>query len=352
MNKKLNYDTLKKMCEICAPPGHEESVAEEIRARIPDGVELFSDAMGNITIHKKGTGPKVMLMAHMDECGIVVTYIEKNGLLRFAPLGKLEVAQILYKSVRMSDGIYGVISPRGGKELKDMTVDSCCLDIGANDEKEAAACVRIGDVGTFDTKFVVLGNGKELEGRFYGKGMSSRAGCFIMLELLDNLGEISFDMYFCFAVQGEVGQRGAPVSAYNVQPEIVISVGTSAVKTEEDANGSVKLGGGAVLKLMDGSMIGHKALVDWIAGNAERQKIPYQLEIQRDNRSNAGAAHISGFGAMSGGVSVPCRNMHNGSGIVDIKDIENAFMLLNECLKTEFERRNEGEGYTQAYSHR
>ncbi len=311
--------TLQILNACHGPSGDEREVAAAIlKLAAPFADVCYTDTLGNLIVRKKGSGPKVMFAAHMDSIGFIVTHIEKEGFVRFGKIGGLQAASILHTSVRFKNGMHGLLSLDEKVEAKKMTLDDLYLDIGAKDEAEAKTMLRIGDTAVFDGPAFSAG------GRLVSPYMDNRISCVVLLMALERLKETQNDLYFVFTVQEELGLRGAKTAAYAIDPDygIAVDVTTSADELGTKHDGSSVCGGGAAIKVMDGSVICHPQMVEKLDVLSKKYGIPAQRDVIRSGGTDAGAIHQSRMGVLTGGVSIPCRYVHSPVEMVDAGDVE------------------------------
>jgi endoglucanase len=316
---------IKKLTEAYGPSGNEEGIREIIRAEIgslPDEVRV--DALGNLIAIKRGTGggKRVMLSAHMDEIGLVVSYVDEKGFLRAQPLGGVNVMTLVGSRVQFADGATGVISPEKGDEMKkDPDLAKLYIDVGATSREEAKG--RLGQAASFVRPFADLGR------RVVAKAMDDRIGCAVLIEVLRKLKGSPHDVYFCFSVQEEVGLRGARTGSYGIDPEVGIAVDvTGAGDTPEARRVAMKLGAGPCIKVMDGGMLSHPGINNLLIGAAESHGIPYQLEVLPGGTTDAMAIQLARSGVPASCISIATRYIHTPSEMVDMDDVENGVKLF------------------------
>lgn len=314
-------ELLKKLTMCGSASGDEKRIAQIIENEIKDYVDEISyDALGNLTAHKKGTGKKIMLAAHMDEIGIVVTFIDDNGFLRFSNVGGLYIKELLGRRVLFENGAVGVIYTE--KENKNVQMSKMYIDIGAANREEAENLVLIGDTAVFE------GNFHEVGDRVISKALDNRVGCYALIEAAKKIKSKN-DLYFVFTVQEEVGLRGARTAANAIAPEYALAVDvTDTGDTPEGEKMAVKLGKGAAVKVMDRSVICSSEVRTALVQLAKENNIPYQMEIMADGGTDAGVINLSGAGVKTGGISIPTRYVHSPSEMADKKDVKAVIDLL------------------------
>lgn len=316
-------DILKTLQTINAchgPSGDERQVADTIEelAR-PYADEITRDVMGNLIVHKKGNGPRVMFAAHMDSIGFIVTHIDNNGFLRVGKLGGLGVYSCLHIPVRFKNGTKGVVSS-SAEDDKKMKLNDLFIDIGAKNKEEAEKMVQVGDTAVFDLPAF------QMESRISSPYLDNRISCVILLLALEQLKESENDLYFVFTTQEELGLRGAKPAAFGIDPKYGIAVDVTGTNDEPSAemefDASSELGKGAAVKIMDSSVICHPYVVQTLEDLAQENEIAHQRDILRYGGTDAGAIHVSHGGVCTGGISVPCRYIHSPVETADIGDIE------------------------------
>ena len=323
-------ELIEQLTEVYGPSGREEQIREVIRAEVESlADEIRVDALGNLIALKKGTGQgkKVMLAAHMDEIGLIISHVDEKGFLRAQRIGGVDPITLTGGRVQFADGTIGVIAPEKRPEFrKDPDLSKLYIDVGATSRAEAAD--RLGQAVGFVRPFTDLGN------RVVAKAMDDRIGCVVLIETMRRLGNSPHDLYFVFTVQEEVGLRGAQTGAYGVDPDVGIAVDvTVAADTPEAYKMAMKLGHGPCIKVKDGRMLSHPGLKDLLIETAEANEIPYQLEVLAWGSTDAAAIQLSRGGVPAGCVSIACRYIHTPSEMVDIDDVENAVKLLLAVLE-------------------
>jgi putative aminopeptidase FrvX len=327
-------DLIRTLTEAYGPSGHEEQIREIIRAE----VETFADkvrvdALGSLIALKKGSGEgkQVMLAAHMDEIGLIVSYVDEKGFLRAQPIGGVDVMTLVGGRVRFADGALGVLAPEDRQEFrKDPQLDKLYIDVGARSQDEAKD--RLGQAVGFVRPFADLGR------RVASKALDDRIGCVVLIETLRQLQDSPHDVFFVFSVQEEVGLRGARTSAYGLAPDVGIAVDiTISADTPEAPKLAMKLGAGPCIKVMDSGMLSHPGVKNLLIETAEAHGIPYQLEVLPRGSTDAAAIQLAHGGVPAGCVSIPCRYFHTPSEMVDIEDVENSIKLLIAVLQKPIE---------------
>lgn len=268
-----------------------------------------------------------MVAAHMDEIGVIVTYIEKEGFLRFSNVGGVSPYVLVGQRLTFGNGVIGTVGMEKLEDIKKLSLDKLYLDVGAKDKEEAEKKVKIGDVATYHRELVLAGD------RVIGKAMDNRAGCAVLIKAMQELGETNNEIYAVFTSQEEVGLRGSRTSSYRINPDIGLAIDVTLVgDTPEASTMAVSLGKGPAIKVKDASVICHPRLKELLTELAEKNNIPYQFEVLLAGGTDAGAIHLTREGIPSGVISVPCRYVHTPGEMVDLDDMENAVKLLKLFL--------------------
>lgn len=316
------------------PSGDEGGIRELIAnlAR-PYADEVTSDTMGNLIVRKLGKGPKVLFAAHMDSIGFVVTHMEKEGFLRVGRLGGISPKEAVYTPVRFKNGVRGVIAPEEKAEFGKLKLDECFLDIGAKDQEQAKSMVQVGDTAVYDTS--VFQNGRKVISPY----LDNRISCAVLLSALERIQACPNDLYFAFTAQEEVGLRGAKTAAWSVDPDYGLAVDVTDVDDTpgSEQSGTVQLGKGAAIKLMDSSIICHPAVVEQLEAVSKAHAIAVQRDIMRAGGTDAGAIHTTRIGVLTGGISVPCRYIHTPVEMADLDDAEACAKLVAAFAQSDLE---------------
>ena len=327
-------NTLQKLNACHGPAGDERGVAEAIRAlAAPFADECQIDTLGNLIVHKKGDGPKVLFAAHMDSIGMIITHIEEDGFLRFGKVGGLSPTTLLHTNVRFANGVRGLIAADQGADPKKLEIADLYIDVGAASREEAQKLVRIGDIAVYDAPAFTAGE------RIVSPYLDDRIACVILLNALEQMKYSPNDLYFVFTVQEELGLRGAKTAAYAIDPDYAVAVDVTHSDDLPGAkhNGSSVLGKGAAIKVMDASVICHPCMVKKLTELAQEGNIPYQADVIRSGGTDAGAIHVSRMGVYTGGVSIPCRYTHSPTEMVQVSDVKACIDLIVAFAGTDLE---------------
>lgn len=329
-------DLIKKLTEISSPSGREDSIRnailEELNGYI-DGYEI--DKLGNLIVWKNGkTNKKVLLDAHMDEIGVVVTNIDDNGFLRIDMVGGVSPYTILNSKIRFGN-VVGIVGMEGEtvnelrSNLKELSFDKLFVDIGAKNREEAEKICPIGSFGTFDGYFIEQGD-------FYvSKSMDDRIGCVAIIEVFKRLQQPTNTLYGVFAVQEEIGLVGARVAGYNIDPDVAIAIDVTGAGDTPKANKrtSMKLGKGACIKVKDGYSISDRKIVETLKELAKKYNIPYQMEVLIYGGTDARGYQNTKAGIPSATVSIATRYIHTPNEMVHKDDVEATIQLLTKYVE-------------------
>jgi len=311
--------------------GREETVRDEIESFVRPFVdEVFVDTTGSLICRKKGSGSqRVMISAHMDTIGFVVTHIDEKGFLRFSEVGGQVAVYIPGRRVVFENGQIGVIGVEKLEKGKSPSKEHMFIDIGAQSMGEASMHVMVGDMCTVFAPFAVT------DTIITGGWMDDRVGCFVLLEVIEKLKNSKNDFYFVFSAQEEVGLRGATTTAYTLKPHIGIAVDVtpSSDLPEGDRIGSSGLGKGTAVKFMDSSVIVPKKLTRYLANLAEKRGIPYQHDVIRQGGTDAHAIQLSRSGVLAGGISIPARYIHSSGEMCALSDIQATIDLVHAVCR-------------------
>ncbi len=327
-------DLIQKLVEAYGPSGFEDHMRALIRPEIESYADnVWVDAMGNLIAHKKGDGSglKVMVAAHMDEIGVMVTHVTKDGFLRFTNIGGVFPHTLMGSQVQFANGTVGVVySDRIEDRNRVHPLDKHYIDVGATSPEDCP--VGVGDAAGFVRPFLAQGT------RLTSKTMDDRIGCVVAIETMKRLATTPHNVYFVFSVQEEVGTRGAEAAANGLNPDVGIALDvTRTGDTPETAVMAVSLGKGAAIKVKDSGMISHVGLVKTMRRRAEEESLPYQLEVLEAGSTDARAMQISNAGCAAGCISIPCRYIHSQSETVDSRDVESCIQLLVAILQKPIE---------------
>lgn len=330
---------LKKLTEAFGVSGFENQVRDIIYEEIKDFCDSIKiDSMGNLRAYKKakggsGTAKKVLLSAHMDEVGFIVTDITEDGYIKFASVGGIEAKLMLSQKVRIN-GINGVIALKAvhlsTAEEREMLVkeDQLYIDIGAKDKKSAKALVRKGDYAVFDSDYVEFGDYVK------AKALDDRVGCAALVEALKK--DWNVDLYCNFTVQEELGLRGAKPATKGINPDFALVLEGTVCN---DLVGIpthlrvTKSGNGPAISVLDSASKADEGLIKLLEKSATKHGVPYQYKAETAGGNDAGAICITDGGIKTASVSVPCKYIHSPVSMMNKTDFENYKKLICAFLE-------------------
>lgn len=320
-------ELIAKLTTVYGPSGHEEHIRQTIVEEVKDWVDEFRvDALGNLITVRRPTssdqGRRVMLAAHMDEIGVIVTHVDDKGFCRFAPVGGVGPHILLGSRVLFANGTVGTFGTEGRPfRSKELKIEEMYLDVGAASKEEVP--VSVGDVAAFQHSHSDLGQ------RLLAHNFDDRIGCAILIQALRELKDSPHEVYAVFTAQEEVGVRGATTSGYGINPEMGLAVDVTATGDTPEAHPmGVSLGKGPAIKVMDRGMIAHPKVKDLLIETARSLGIPYQLEVLEFGSTDARGIQMTREGVPAGVVSIPSRYIHTPSQMVDYGDVTAAVRLL------------------------
>ncbi|MCM1564559.1 MAG: M28 family peptidase [Dehalobacter sp.] len=324
----LDFTLLQQLTQTFGPSGQEHNVAALILDQTKNDADTaYTDTLGNLIVRKKGPGKKIMIACHMDEVGIMVTHINKQGYLYFAPVGSLRDHVLLAQRFVFANGAVGVVSREEKKKPDENSPERLFLDLGVTSEQEARTMVREGDMAVFS------GTYQETKDCVISKALDNRVGCFIALEVLKRVSSQD-DLYFVFTAQEEVGARGAKTAAYALEPDLALNIDTtfSFDMPREYGVPRTSLNKGIAIKVMDRSIVVSPQIKNWMAEIAEQHEILYQWEIITNGGTDSGPVHLTKGGIPTGGLAVPVRHLHTPGEIASKNDMRSGISLLLALL--------------------
>lgn len=330
-------ELVKTLSALCGTSGDEEAVRNAIIERLPSDASYRVDNLGSLIVEKKGASApakKLMITAHMDEVGFIVTYINEDGTLSFAPVGGILPGVVFGRQLMFKNNVHGAVAGKPLHMLKAEEEDNqpklseLCIDIGADKCEDAEKLVSVGDCAYFVGEQMDFG-----DGFMAGKALDDRVGCAVMLELLHK--ELPYDCTFVFTVQEEVGTRGAAAAAYSVNPDIaVVLEATTAcdISGVEDEKRVCVLGEGPVVSYMDRSTIYDRELYRLVFDTAKELDIKCQTKSVVAGGNDGGAIHKAAGGVRTVAVSLPCRYLHSPSCVIKESDLYDAAKLAEALI--------------------
>lgn len=326
---KLNTELLKKLVTAYGPASNEGVIRNIIIDEIKEYVDEYNvDNLGNLIAHKKGNGKKIMISAHMDQIGLMVTDIDKDGFIRFGNIGGISPSISLSQKVLFENGTIGAIFAEPVDDLSKLKLENMYIDIGARNNKEAEEKVSVGDICIYYSEFI------DNEHVVFTSYLDDRVGCYVAIEALKNLNATDNDLYFVFSVQEEVGLRGAKTAAYSIDPDFGIAIDVTAHgDTPKAKRFAIGLHKGTAIKVKDNSIITHPLVRNNLVELAKVNDIKYQMEVLEFGGTDSGAIHTTKEGVPSGVISIPTRYVHSTVEMASKDDIMDSVRLLKVYLE-------------------
>ncbi len=324
---------IKKLVETTAPSGYEANIRKVIEAELKGHVDsLTVDPLGNLIAlkgEKTADNTTVMLAAHMDEIGLMVTHVDENGFARFTRIGGVFPRNTAGGRVRFLNGAAGVIGMEPHSSLSSVPeLEKMFIDLGVSSAKDCP--VEIGDVAVFERTFEDLGN------RLVSKAMDDRSGVAVLIAALQQIKSTPNQIAAVFTVQEEVGTRGAGPAAFGINPDLAIAIDvTLCGDTPLDNSSQVRLGDGPAVHIKDAGTLADPRVSAWIRQGAKAAKVPFQTSIISRGTTDAYTIQTSGAGVPTSGISIPCRYIHSPSEMVDVRDLENSVKLIVQLLSNQ-----------------
>lgn len=330
------FERLRELCQLNGASGDEARVRGFIEANIRAD-EVFTDDLGNLIAFRKGRKTpkhKIMFAAHIDEVGFMITDIGEDGFLSFDAVGGVNPAVVLGRGMVLESGALGVVGTKAihqqSSDERKKTPDfgELYMDIGASTYEEAEKLAPRGSYAYFDADLFEFG-----DGFVKGKAIDDRAGCLIMMDMIN--GEPEYDAWYAFTVQEEVGTRGAKAAAFTVAPDIAIVLETTTACDIAGVSGArrvCEIGKGAVVSYMDRSTVYDRGLYSLAFETARANGIPVQTKTLVAGGNDSGAICVSAGGVRTCAISVPCRYLHSPSCVIKMSDFDAVKALAEKML--------------------
>ena len=330
-------DLIKELSAVQGPSGREEKIRELIISKLPADVTCSVDNLGNLIVHKRGAKTpekKLMMCAHMDEVGLIITYITDDGLLKFNEIGGIDPAVLVGRRVVLESGVKGVIALKHvhltekAEQEKLPKMTEMHIDIGAHTKEEAEKYASLGSFATFDSDFVEFGDDS-----VKAKALDDRVGCALLLKLINS--DLPVDVDFAFDTQEEVGAIGAYAAAFGIKPEVCVVVESTTAGDIDGVEGDKRaclLGEGAVVSYMDRGTVYDNELYRETMELAKNKGIKAQTKTLVAGGNDARSVKVTGEGARVIAVSVPTRYLHSPSCVMKKEDIKATLDLLEAFI--------------------
>ena len=331
-------EILRDLCNLPGISGREDKVRDYIISKIDGYCEYETDPLGNLIAFKKGAKTpknKIMLDAHTDEVGMIVTGIDSDGFIKFTNVGGVESAVIIGRNVRIGEknipGVLGIKPIHLIEKDEEQTLpkkDDLYIDIGAKSKEEALSLVSLGEEIHFESEFIEFG-----DGFIKSKAIDDRAGCAVMIDLIRS--ELEYDCWFSFSVQEEIGTRGAAVSAFTVNPDYAIVLETTTAADISGVKGEERVcvcGNGGAISFMDRATVYDIDLYRKALDVARNNNIKAQTKTRVAGGNDAGSIHKSRGGIKVLTISVPTRYLHSPCCVCKYEDIESVRDLAKAMI--------------------
>lgn len=324
---------LQKLSNAFGPSGCEDEVRDIIKNEMKKYCdEIYEDSIGNLICHKKGTmidDKSIMLTAHMDEVGFIISYVTDDGYFKFQTVGGIDPNVLISKKIVIGDNkVCGVIGTKPIHQNKEgnnnIKISDLYIDIGVTNKEDALKYVNLGDYACFDSCYTEFGNGF-----VKAKALDDRVGCYVLINIAKRNPKA--DIYYVFAVQEEVGHRGAIIASKKIKPDFAIVLeGTtcSDVPGTDEFGFSTHIGNGAALSIRDGGCYSDIDLTHEIMNVAKNSGIKCQYKQTTLGGNDASAVQLSNNGVKVAALSVPCRYIHSQSNVAKLSDIESMEKIL------------------------
>jgi endoglucanase len=332
------FDLLNVLSNLNAVSGDEKNIREYIIKELENkNCEIKTDNLGNLIVFKKGRNRpknKLILCAHMDEVGFIVTGINADGFLSLSAIGGISDTVIYGRHIIFKNGITGVIGGKpvhqleGEEKEKQPKLSALYADIGAASKEEAEKHISLGDVAYFTSQYSEFGTDCII-----GKAIDDRLGCALMLDLLKT--ELEYDVHFVFTVQEEVGTRGAGVAAFTVKPDfaLVLEATTACdIPSVENEKQVCRLNAGTVVPFMDKGTVYDKELYNLAFNTAKENNLKCQTKTQVAGGNDSAAIHKSVGGIRTISLCAPCRYLHSPSCVINKNDVREMRILAEKLM--------------------
>lgn len=326
--------TFTHLQSVARPSGFESPCAQAIAELAgPYCDEVKIDTLGNVICHKKGPGKRLMMAAHMDVIGLIITHIDKKGFLRFGALGGFVPYRLIGARMKLENGMGGSVwcdeKAMEEKKLEEISLNDLYLDIGAESEESARKMVQVGDVAMYE------GESQQLGQMLLSPYCDDLIACAALLSAMSQVEKSENDLYFVFTVQEEVGLRGAATAAYAIDPDfgVCMDVTRTGDNPSEKAKMVVKLGAGPTIKIKDVSLLCNPQVIAHLREAAKEGDVPYQDEVLTAGGTDSAAIQKTRGGVLSGCISIPCRYIHSQNEMVSLKDVEQSARLMALCAQ-------------------
>lgn len=349
---EANLEILKNLCMAAGVSGYENEVREIIKKEFEktcEEVEIdnFGNLIGKIknVSEKNNKAKKIMIVAHMDEVGLMVKHITKEGFINFVKIGGIDDRILLGQRVIIKGkedvvGIIGTKPPHLQKEEEKKKIinhDEMFIDIGCNSEEEAKKKVEIGDIIIFEPNFGNL-NGN----LYYGKAIDNRVGCYALIKIMEEIKNLEIndiEIYGVASAQEEVGLKGARTAAFKINPDYAIAIDTTiagGTPQLKETESSLKVGNGVAITFIEASgrgVIVNEKLKEIFINTCKEKNIKYQFDVLEGGMTDGAIVYMNREGVLTGVLSIPTRYIHSPTSVFCIDDVNSCIKLSVEAIK-------------------
>lgn len=322
-------ELIRKFAQTAGPSGYESAVRNVIREELKSyASNIQVDTLGNLIVRvgeKTKNGLSILVAAHMDEIGVIVSHVEKNGLVRFSNIGTVFPRFLPGSRVVFLNGTRGVINNEKPEDITRIPkFEMFFIDVGATSDKDCP--VRIGDLAVFEGEFHDYG------ANIVSKALDNRAACALLIETIKQIKQTPHELIFVFSTQEEVGSRGALTAAFGIDADLGFAVDVTPASHILGTKMQCELGKGPAIKVRDVNFISDPSVVNWMVDGAKKVRVPYQLEILDVGSTDARSIQMARSGVASGALSIPCRYVHSPSEMINMADYQNMITLMVRLL--------------------
>ncbi len=322
-------ELIRKFTQTAGPSGYESAVRNVIREELKSyASNIQVDTLGNLIVRvgeKNRNGLSILVAAHMDEIGVIVSHVEKNGLVRFSNIGTVFPRFLPGSRVVFLNGTRGVVNNEKPEDItKIPKFEKFFIDVGAASDKDCP--VKIGDLAVFEGEFADYGL------NIVSKALDNRAACALLIETIKQIKTTPHELIFVFSTQEEVGSRGALTAAFGIEADLGFALDVTPASHILGTKMQCDLGKGPAIKVRDVNFISDPGVVNWMIDGAKKIRVPYQLEILDVGSTDARSIQMTRSGIASGALSIPCRYVHSPSEMINMNDYQNMIALMVRLL--------------------
>jgi endoglucanase len=321
---------LPALSEAYGPPGREAGIRSALKRAIRGLGSVREDALGNVHLHVPGKGPRLLLTAHMDAPGFIVTRVDASGLARLSILGPMSAADWIGAVVSLNGSARGVVGwdrPKESKDSREIEPESLYLETGLG-MKQAVKRIPVGAVGA------LLDRAEKLGDLWCGGNLDNRAGCAALVAALHGARGIRSDLHVVFSAQSDLGARGAATSAFGIDPDVAVVLDVAFVG--ESRGGDIALGKGPCLGLKEEGFLPHPAALDLVKRAAKAARVAHQWLIRESGGSDARAVRAARSGVPTAVVAIPARKTGGPRVLVNANDLEQTVKLVRQVVTTPY----------------